>query len=122
MPSLSSTRHTFAFRTADGELVFRELTTAEFFELDDATIATRSPDDEVSGAADAPYTARTEAWPIRSEALAVHPSQRAEAEERARRCGVPTSYDPAGRPILTGPEHRRRLMKLDNAFDRQSYY
>lgn len=127
MPSLADNRHTFAFRTADGELVFRELSTAEYFALEDYSIvlddgrrAVRSPDDEYADGG-GPNANRDLGYPIHCEALAVHPEQRAEAIERAKRCGVPTDYDPAGRPILTGPGHRRRLLAVEGFFDRRGY-
>ena len=50
-------------------------------------------------------------WPRVSEALAVDPSQVPEAIEESRRLGVPTAFDNEGRPVLTGPGHRRKYAK-----------
>lgn len=48
-------------------------------------------------------------WPMVSNSMAVHPSQRAEAIEQARRLGVPTDFNDRGQPVLRDPMHRKRL-------------
>lgn len=60
----------------------------------------------------AEYVSRTRKvalWPLRSEALAVHPEQRSEAMQVAAKYGVPTDYDSIGRPIFTSAAHRREF-------------
>ncbi len=47
-------------------------------------------------------------WPIRSEAVAVHPDQIKEAVAFSKRHGVPTEYDKLGRPEFRSPGHQRR--------------
>lgn len=62
------------------------------------------------------------AWPIRSDALAVHPKQIKEAMEFDRKNGVPTDYDKYGRPELRDRKHRKRYMMLHGAFDKCGGY
>lgn len=47
-------------------------------------------------------------WPMVSEAMAVHPDQRAEAMKSASEKGVPTDFDSLGRPVFTSAQHRKR--------------
>ena len=61
-------------------------------------------------------------WPMKSEALGVCPSQIPEAVEQARKLGVPTSFAPDGRAILTGPQHRKRLAEGLGFYDRNGGY
>ena len=49
--------------------------------------------------------------PLHSEALAVHPKQIEEATEDAKQKGVPTEFDPEGRPIFTSSRHFREYAK-----------
>ncbi len=49
--------------------------------------------------------------PLASDALAVHPSQIAEAVEDARRKGVPTEFLPDGRPVFLSSRHFREYAK-----------
>lgn len=56
-------------------------------------------------------TQKVSLWPLRSEALAVHPEQRREAMQVAAKYGVPTDYDSIGRPIFTSAAHRREFCK-----------
>jgi hypothetical protein len=56
--------------------------------------------------------------PLHSEALAVHPRQIKEATEDAVRKGVPTEFDPEGRPIFTSSRHFRRYAKRYGFFHR----
>jgi len=58
------------------------------------------------------------AWPIASEALAVHPDQIPEAMETAKAKGVPTSFDANGRPIMTSPGHFKQYAKAHGYFHR----
>lgn len=50
-------------------------------------------------------------WPMRSVSCGVHPSQREQAIEDARRRGVPTDFDERGRAIFTDPGHRKRYAR-----------
>lgn len=118
----------FRFRRLDtGELLTLEFATlGEYWAAVDDDLCLDLPD---GGRAQA-YAPRADEvdelqlrarWPFHCEALAVHPDQRAAAMARARRAGVPTDYDPHGRPILTGPGHRRKLLAVEGFFDRRGY-
>jgi putative FmdB family regulatory protein len=48
-------------------------------------------------------------WPMKSDAMAVHPDQIGEAQESSVRKGVPTQFDRDGRPILTSAAHRKKF-------------
>lgn len=61
-------------------------------------------------------------WPMKSEALAVHPNQVAEANERNRKAGVSVTYEPGtGLAVIPSPHERRKLMKLEGVHDRRSF-
>jgi len=54
-------------------------------------------------------------WPLKSEALAVHPSQVAEMNERNRRNGVNVEYCPKwGTAIIPDEGAYKRLRRLEN--------
>ena len=61
-------------------------------------------------------------WPLKSEALAVHPSQIAEARESALKRGVPTDFTPSGRVIFRDRAHRRAYMKAYGYHDKDGGY
>ena len=62
-------------------------------------------------------------WPMRSDALAVWPSQVREAEEHSRKIGVPTQFDSrTGQCILTDRGHRARYMKANGVRDKDGGY
>ena len=63
-------------------------------------------------------------WPLKSDAMAVHPSQIKEAMERNKKHGVVgVSYDPKdGRAILADRGARRDLMKLEGFHDKSGGY
>lgn len=62
-------------------------------------------------------------WPMTSQALAVHPSQVAEANERNRRHGLGTRYDPAtGNAIIPDRTDRKRLLRLEGFHDKSGGY
>lgn len=61
-------------------------------------------------------------WPMKSEALAVHPSQVAEATEAARAAGVPTEFLPDGRAVLRDRAHRKAFVAYNKAFDKSGGY
>lgn len=49
--------------------------------------------------------------PKLSDALAVHPSQVAEAVADAKKKGVPTRFEADGRPIITSRAHQKQYLK-----------
>lgn len=55
-------------------------------------------------------------WPIHSNAAGVDPSQVPEAMEAAKKRGVPTRFDERGRPIFTGPLHRKEYCEKVRGF------
>lgn len=71
-----------------------------------------------------PQVASASGWPMKSDALAVHPSQIAEVMERNKRHGITgVSYDPKdGRAILADRGARRDLMALEGIHDKQGGY
>jgi hypothetical protein len=63
------------------------------------------------------------AWPMRSEALAVHPRQVEQANARNARHGVATRYDPkTGHAIIPSREDRRKLLKVEGFRDNDGGY
>lgn len=60
-------------------------------------------------------------WPIKSDALAVHPVDVAAAEADAKRKGVPTEFLPDGRPVIRSSEHQKRYIKAYRFFNRKDY-
>ncbi len=60
--------------------------------------------------------------PIESTALAVKPSQIAEAKAIAESRGVPTDFTPDGRPILRTRAHRKAYLRSRGMFDRSGGY
>ena len=62
-------------------------------------------------------------WPLYSDALAVWPSQVREAEEHARKIGVPTEFDPkTGKCVLTDRAHRARYLRANGVCDKDGGY
>lgn len=59
-------------------------------------------------------------WPMKSIALAVHPSQVKEATASAKAKGVPTSFTPDGRPIFTSRQHYRDYQRAYNFYNRDA--
>ncbi len=62
------------------------------------------------------------AWPMLSDALAVHPNQIDAARARNRHHGVLVDYAPDGRAILPDRGARRDLMKLEGCHDNEGGY
>lgn len=61
-------------------------------------------------------------WPLKSAALAVHPDQVAEANERNRQHGVNVEYHPnTGKAIIPDAAAYKRLRKLEGVHDRDGY-
>lgn len=61
-------------------------------------------------------------WPIKSEAMGVDPEDISTAKAIAASHGVKTDYTPDGRPILTGPAHRRNHARAMGFYDRNAGY
>lgn len=62
-------------------------------------------------------------WPMKSDALAVHPKQIPEAMARNKRRGLHVDYDPRdGRAILNDRGQRRDLMRIENCHDNNGGY
>jgi len=57
-----------------------------------------------------------------SDAAGVAPSQVREAEEHARKIGIPTSFLKDGRAIFEGPAHRKTYCEAVGLFDRNGGY
>lgn len=63
------------------------------------------------------------AWPLKSDAAGVHPSQCREASEADARLGVPTDYDSGtGEAIFRDRGHRRDWLKKHGMHDRSGGY
>jgi hypothetical protein len=61
-------------------------------------------------------------WPLRSEALAVHPDQIGEATVSAIKRGVATDFDRSGAPIFRTRGHRTAYMKAYGFHDKDGGY
>jgi hypothetical protein len=67
-------------------------------------------------------------WPLASDALAVHPDQVQEANERNRKAGVNVTYSDGkdghkkGQALLPSRHERRKLLRLEKAHDRDGGY
>lgn len=53
----------------------------------------------------------TKPWNLHSRSVAVHPKRRREAEEYARKCGVPTEHDHLGCPVFKSLRHQRKYLR-----------
>ena len=60
-------------------------------------------------------------YPIACEAMAVHPSQIAEAVEHDARHGVKTEYRTDGTPIMRDPGHYRKYRRLHGVHFKEAY-
>ncbi len=61
-------------------------------------------------------------WPLKSDALGVHPRKVGEAHADARAKGVPTDFTPGGRPIFRDRNHRRQYLRAYGYYDRNAGY
>lgn len=61
-------------------------------------------------------------WPMVSEALAVHPDQAREANERNARHGVAARYDGEGMCHIPDRSDRAKLLKLEGFHDNHGGY
>jgi hypothetical protein len=62
------------------------------------------------------------AWPMRSEALAVHPDEVQMANERNHKAGLATTYDSDGIAIIPTREERRKLLRAEGLHDKHAGY
>lgn len=119
----------YCYRDADGNPVEIAMTMSEMAARQrkdgtiehDGKILVRDYGLEASGKAvfagpDGPGFRR--AWPMASDALAVHPDQVAEFSEDSRKRGVPTDFAPDGRCILTSKAHKDRYMRAYGYHDK----
>jgi len=60
---------------------------------------------------------RPSTWPMKSSALAVHPTQRQQYMKFASEHGVPTHFDERGKPEFTGKLHKKKYAELVGATD-----
>lgn len=61
-------------------------------------------------------------WPMKSVALAVHPSQVAEANARNKRHGLATRYNSNGTAIIPTAAEKTKLVNLEGFVDKQKGY
>lgn len=95
----------------------REVTREEFDRL-----IPDAPRPRRRGGRGRPGAAFVQFKPIVSDALAVHPRQVKEATEHATKLGVPTDFQPDGRPVLRTRAHRAAYLRAYGFFDRDAGY
>jgi hypothetical protein len=61
-------------------------------------------------------------WPLKSDALAVHPSQIAEANERNARAGCSVRYQEDGRAVIPDKGEYRKVLKIEGYHNRDGGY
>lgn len=62
-------------------------------------------------------------WPMRSDAMGVHPDDAKAAYEASVKAGVPTQFDgKTGEAIFESPGHRKKYCETFGAFDRNGGY
>lgn len=88
----------------------------------DRLVPSREEAGEMAQGGQPPFCAHPTCWPMRSEALAVHPSQVEEANERNRRHGIATRYEPDGTAVIPTRGDRKRLLRLEGFVDRNGGY
>ena len=64
----------------------------------------------------------TSCWPMKSVAMACHPSQVREFAEDSRKKGVPTEFTKTGEPIFTNRNHRAKYLRAYRVHDRDGGY
>ena len=64
----------------------------------------------------------TTCWPMVSEALAVHPRQVDQANERARRHGINVAYDQKGNCHIPDRGNRKKILRLEGLRDNSGGY
>jgi hypothetical protein len=65
---------------------------------------------------------RKATYPMKSDAVGVHPSQRMEAIAESRALGVPTDFTSDGRAVLESAGHRKRYCEALSYFDKDGGY
>ena len=85
-------------------------------------LAGSPPFEEALASHEPPGGTRSANWPLESDALGVHPSQRKEAYEESVSVGVPTYYNERGQAVLESPAHRKRLCRALGIHDRNGGY
>jgi hypothetical protein len=64
-----------------------------------------------------------DAWPMKSDAAGVHPSQAIDFMKDSAQKGVPTEFDTkTGQAIFTGRKHRAKYLKTMGMHDRSGGY
>lgn len=61
-------------------------------------------------------------WPMKSDAMGVHPSQIAETQATLAKHGVSTEFDREGTPILRDRAHRRKHARVFGYYDQDGGY
>lgn len=61
-------------------------------------------------------------WPMVSETLAEHPSNRKAAMEAAQKAGIPTYFDRLGRPTFRDRSHRSKYLRYQGYHDKSGGY
>lgn len=61
-------------------------------------------------------------WPMRSEALACHPDQVQEMNERNAKHGIGTRYEADGTAVIPDRGDRKRLLRLEGYHDKGGGY
>lgn len=61
-------------------------------------------------------------WPLVGTALACHPDQVGEMNERNKRLGVNVEYRPDGRPVIPDAGAFKRLRKAEGVVDKDGFY
>lgn len=61
-------------------------------------------------------------WPMVSDAVGVHPDQVEEANARNKKHGLATRYNEDGQAIIPSRLERKKLLQLEQFFDRDGGY
>lgn len=62
------------------------------------------------------------AWPMLSEALAVHPEDIPEAKAFYKKRGLDVDFSKDGRVVMRDRAHRRKVIKANGSFDKDGGY
>jgi hypothetical protein len=63
------------------------------------------------------------AWPLKSDAAGVHPSQAEQFQEHSAKMGVPTEFDKStGQAVFKSRGHRAQYLKMMGIHDRNGGY
>lgn len=63
-----------------------------------------------------------DAWPMKSDALAIHPKQVKEYRQALKKKGVSADFTKDGRMILESRGHRRSVLRALNYYDKDGGY